>query len=78
MRTVCKSGYTDEEAMALAGLPDGWVPCCAGGWWFASRPDGRWPLSDYKALGPFLCPVEMAAAVDAEDRRTRAEGDRRD
>jgi hypothetical protein len=78
MVRISQGVHSDEDAMALAGLPDGWIWCRAAGWYYASRPDGRFPATEYKALGPFLSIGEMALAVDAEDRRTRTEGDRRD
>jgi hypothetical protein len=78
MVSVQRGVHSDEDARALSSLPSGWVACCAAGWWFASRPDGRFPATEYKALGPFLSIEEMTTAVDAEDRRTRTEGDPRD
>lgn len=74
MTTVQLRAFADEEAMALRDLPDGWVWCEAAGWFYAS-PAREVGTEAFDPLGPFQTVAEMCAAVDAEDRRTRAEGD---
>ena len=72
MVKVAACAVSDEDAMALRDVPDGWLVVEAAGWWFAGR---RCELTgeELNPLGPFQSAQDAVTAADMEERRTRQE-----
>jgi hypothetical protein len=72
---VLRETVTDDDAMAMRDVPDGWLAVVACGWWWVGR---VCDLSGEEGfpLGPFQSARDAADAADREERRTRQEDDR--